>query len=304
MKNWGVYTISIALVIGALVAGCSTSTTEHYVSPRIEGSAQEINLDAVQKAFWDTKGKDFNEWMAAFEKQVNEIYEGKEIVSIDATRKDNKLVVTGYIDKVKKEGYQPGDDKLFSIEQTGEAADNQMPYRVAGNDGRTYYEGHHSLLDNPILQMLIISHMMHGWGGGYYTPAPHYVVLQQSRDVFRSSPEYQTTKSANSSFFSRFKTNSNGGLTSTTNSADLARRHRHQSAAYLVVHRVRQARRHPVLVRHQSGADGDLHRQALVLSDRQAAAGAGGGVNSCNTFSMLVTSVVRPWWCSLCASPM
>jgi hypothetical protein len=62
--------------------------------------------------------------------------------------------------------------------------------------------------------MLLISHLMNGWGGGYYTPYRHVGYLQQNRDLYRATPQYEATKSSNSSFFSRFKTNSNGGLTS------------------------------------------------------------------------------------------
>ena len=212
MKRWSLFAVSTVLSLTVGLTGCSPpAQVEHYVSPKIQGEAQRINLDEVQKAFWDTKGKDFNSWMAAFEKKVNEIYDGKDVVSIDATRQSGRLVVTGYINKVNKEGFQPGDEKLFSIEQTGEAVNSEMPYRVAGQDGRTYYEGHHSFLDNPILQMMLVSHMMGGWGGRYYTPAPRVVVLQQSRDTFRQSPQFGQQQQANKGFFSRFNQKSAGG---------------------------------------------------------------------------------------------
>jgi hypothetical protein len=197
-------TAVIALTIS--ISACTVrSNVEHYVSPRIQGESKLINLDEVQKAFWETKAPDFNSWMAAFEKRVNEIYEGKSVVAIDANRETGKLVVTGFIDKDEKEGYQAGDEKLFSIEQTGEAVNNEVPYRVAGGDGRTYYEGHRSILDNPILQMMLISHMMGGWGGRYYTPYTRTVVLTQHRDAFRNSASFTQQKSANTGFFSRFK---------------------------------------------------------------------------------------------------
>ena len=207
-----------ALATGVSLGGCSSSSRtevgEHYVSPQVQGETAKINLEEVQKAFWDTKGKDFNTWMGAFEKRVNEIYEGKEVISIDATRKDGKLIVTGYFDTKKQEGYKDGDEKLFSIEQTGEAANNEMPYRVSNSDGRTYYEGHHSFLDNPILQMMIVGHLMGGgmggWGGRYYTPPARVIVLHDSRDSWRSTPQYSQQQSSNSGFFSRFKSKSGG----------------------------------------------------------------------------------------------
>jgi hypothetical protein len=203
--------VVIASSIGFL-SGCgSSSVKEHYVSPQVQGETAKINLDEVQKAFWDTRGSDLNTWMAAFEKRVNEIYEGKEVISIDATREKGHLVVTGYFDTQKKQGFVAGDEKLFSIEQTGEAADNEMPYRVANQDGRTYYEGHHSILDNPFLQAMLISHMMGGFGGHYYTPYDRTVILQSDRNAYRSSPSWGTQKAANQDFQTRFKQKAFGG---------------------------------------------------------------------------------------------
>jgi hypothetical protein len=212
----------LVAAVGAVetgLSGCSFGggPTERYVSPKVEGASSKINLDEVQKAFFESKGKDLNSWMGAFEKRVNEIYEGKEIVSIDATRHDGRLLVTGYIDTQKKEGFVAGDDKLFSIEQTGEAANNEMPYRLSGQDGQTYYEGHHSLLDNPFLQAMLISHLMGGWGGRYSTPMDRTVVLGNYRDSYRQTPNYVQQTASNRDFATRFKTKAFGGGLQSTN---------------------------------------------------------------------------------------
>lgn len=216
MKRMRTKILTATTAILMLSCGCShqPDTAEHYVSPKIQGESQRINLDEVQKAFWESKGKDFNSWMSQFEKRVNEIYEGKEVISIDATRKDNRLVVTGYIDKDNKEGFAPGDEKLFSLEQTGEAVNNELPYRVSGADNRVYYEGHHSLLDNPFLQAMLISHMMGGWGGYYSTPRTQTIILRDHRDNYRLTPSYNQQQSSNQGFFSRFKTKPGGALES------------------------------------------------------------------------------------------
>ena len=205
------------LTISVYLGGCSShssSRVDHYTSAQVEGESAKINLDEVQKAFWEAKGKDskdFDGWMQNFEKRVNEIYDGKEIVSIDATRENGKLIVTGYIDKLKKEGFKPGDEKLFSIEQTGEAVNNEMPYTVNTGNGTPYYQGHHGLLDSPIVQYMLISHMMGGWGGRYYTPYPRTVFLGGHRDTFRASPSYTQQQASNTGFMSRFKEKSLGG---------------------------------------------------------------------------------------------
>jgi len=218
MLRWRTIVAIACLAVISSVSGCSTSShTQHYVSGAIQGQGQRINLEEVQKAFFETKGTDFNSQMSAFEKRVNEIYDGEGVVALDATRENNRLKVIGFISKNNKPGLQPGDEKLFTIEQTGDVVNNDMPYRVAGGDDRPYYEGHRSILDSPLIQMMLISHMMGGFGGRYYTPYSSYGGLMNYRNTWRQSPSYAQQQASNNSFFSRFKSNPNGsGLTSST----------------------------------------------------------------------------------------
>jgi hypothetical protein len=217
MKKTVVSLLVVSILAGVSLSGCGSPRAErsdHYVSSQVKGESAKINLDEVKSAFWDTKGKDFNEWMGAFEKRVNEIYEGKEVISIDASRKTGKLTVTGYIDDQKEQGYQDGEEKLFSIEQTGDVTNDELPYRVAGHDGEPYYSGNHSILGSPFVQMMVLSHMMGGWGGRYYTPHTQTVILRDHRDTFRQSPGFGTQKATNQSFNTRYKTNTAGGFSS------------------------------------------------------------------------------------------
>lgn len=203
-------------VAGLGLSACSTHEppAERYVSSQVEGDKAKINLEEVQKAFWDTKGQDFNSWMTAFEKRVNEIYDGEGVVSIDATRKTGKLAITGFIDNKKEAGFQDGEEKLFSIEQTGDVTNNQLPYKVSDHQGHPYYEGHGSILNNPIVQMLVLSQLMGGWGGRYYTPYDRTVILRDHRDNFRTTPSYTAQKQANKGFNTRYKQSPGGGLAS------------------------------------------------------------------------------------------
>jgi hypothetical protein len=223
MSGWRNLAAIACVAVITCLSACSggPSHTQHYVSGAIQGEAQKINLAEVQKAFFETKGTDFNAQMAAFEKRVNEIYDGQGVVALDATRDNNRLKVTGFISKSKKPGLQPGDETLFTIEQTGDVVNNDMPYRVAGGDGRPYYEGHRSILDNPFIQMMVLSHVMGhmggGWGGRYYTPYSNYGGLLGYRNTWRQTPQYSQQQANNTSFFSRFKSNPNGsGLQSST----------------------------------------------------------------------------------------
>ena len=183
--RWLSAALAAAMILGGCSGADSGSREDHYQSAQVQGESARINLEQVQQAFFTSKGNDFNTWMGAFEKRVNEIYDGSDVVSIDADRKDNRLSVTGYVDKNAQQGFQAGDDKLFSIEQTGDAVNDQVPIRVSNGGGATYYEGHHSLLDTPFLQAMLISHMFGGWGGHYYTPHTRVVYLNNYRDTYR-----------------------------------------------------------------------------------------------------------------------
>lgn len=200
---------NIAVVLSGvllLLSGCVYSSEpykERYVSPQVQGQETRINLDAVEKALFDTKGSDLNSWMSAFEKRVNEIYEGPDIVSIDATRQTGKLQITGFVEKNKEPGFQNGEDKLFSIDQTGDVVNNDLPYRVSDGYGQPYHYGHYSLLDNPFIQALIIGHMFNALGPRYYTPLSRTAVLQQHRDSFRQSTAFRSQRIANRNFSSR-----------------------------------------------------------------------------------------------------
>ncbi len=218
MKKLHSTAVAILMICGVGLTSCAgpqaNQHVEHYVSSQVQGEEAKINLEEVQKAFWDTKGsdpKDFNSWMGAFEKRVNEIYEGDGVVSIDASRQTGKLQVTGFIENKKEPGFQPGEEKLFSIEQTGDVTDNQLPYKVSDNNGRPYYEGHRSILDNPFVQMMVLSHLMGGWGGRYYTPYPNIGVLRDQRNTFRTTPAYSTQKESNTAFKQTSKSKFGGG---------------------------------------------------------------------------------------------
>ncbi|MBI6546944.1 MAG: hypothetical protein HY692_09135 [Cyanobacteria bacterium NC_groundwater_1444_Ag_S-0.65um_54_12] len=215
MRNYRIFPITVILV--ALVLGCSpkeskqaaSGITEHYSSAQVQGQKGKINLDAVHQAFFETAGKDFAEWMQNFEKRANEIYEGEEVLLIDADRKAGLVRVAGYLEKNNQPGLQPADDKLFQLQQTGASNGQQgFPYQLSGADGAPHYQGYpppqyqHGLLDNPFVQLFVLSQLMRpGWQ--YSTPPGKVVVLRDGRTNYRATPRYQTQMSQNKGFFGR-----------------------------------------------------------------------------------------------------
>jgi hypothetical protein len=227
-------TFASTLMVAALLAGCANGKSDRqveqelnnggsrYTSAQVNGAKSRINLDAVKQAFWDTQGNDMDTAMQNFEKRVNEIYQGDEIVSIDASKQGTGVTVVGFIDKNQQPGFQSGDDRLFTIEQTGQAANNQVPYRMTyGDNNVPYYQGvqpYHSD-HSGFWTGFLLGHIVGGWGhygGHYYTPYTHYHTITQYRTVYRTTPAYQTQINTNRSFNTRFaRTAPGGGVAST-----------------------------------------------------------------------------------------
>lgn len=219
-KTWTTGLLAAVLIATSSLAGCGDGSreerAERYTSPTVQGAAQRINLEAVEKAFWSSKGNDLNTWMGNFEQRVNEIYDGNEIVALDATRQKDLLKVTGYIENNDKPGFN-GDDKLFAIEQTGPAANSNVPVRMTGSGDAVYYEGPR-VVDNSgssfLTGMLMGAMIGNALSGGYHTPHSRYNTLSNSRSKYRSTSAYKVQRDANKSFGSRFKPQGATGTTS------------------------------------------------------------------------------------------
>lgn len=209
LKQWQCALMAAMFVLTPGLAGCGDDREERaeqrYTSANVQGQKAKINLEAVQKAFWSSQGNDFNTWMGAFEQRVNEIYDGPDMVAIDAARNSQLLTVTGFIDKNQEPGFQGGDEKLFAIEQTGSGSGSQVPYRMSGAYGDTYYQGHHTVSDNSFLYGLLIGGAVGHFSGRYYTPRTRYVYLRDHRTTFRKSASYEAQRKANTTFGSRYK---------------------------------------------------------------------------------------------------
>ncbi len=59
-------------------------------------------------------------WVADFRQRVNEIYDGDDVISVDAKPDGaNNLQIVGYISHSGKDGYQADtDEEIFTVEQT------------------------------------------------------------------------------------------------------------------------------------------------------------------------------------------
>lgn len=106
---------SLALVLTASVAAAGTTAcgspqgTDRWVAT--ENTNVEIDWDAINQAYRDAEGPE------DFEKRVNEIYAGDEIISVSVRDIDEKTqVVTGFFDN-NEDGQIAEAEKVFTIQR-------------------------------------------------------------------------------------------------------------------------------------------------------------------------------------------
>jgi hypothetical protein len=145
-----------------------------------------INLNEVDKALAATASSDLSSWMSAFEKRVNEIYEGKGIVSINLSSHDAKLRLLGFLESNGQTGFQESDQKLFVFQQSGAVADNALPFNLYSQQGKLYKSGNYSLHGKPVLHLVLGS--LRVLPPQIYRTTPTRIkVLRTQRDAARAN---------------------------------------------------------------------------------------------------------------------
>jgi len=140
---------------------CQSNESDRWVTTSNTNVA--IDWDAVGKAYQEADGP------ADFEKRINEIYEGDELVSVSVVDKDDKSqVVTGFFDHNNSGSVDEG-EKVFEIARkiTGEGAGE---YAVAGYGA---YAGYHSPMMGMVAGMMLGSMIMGPMRPGYVVSAPY-----------------------------------------------------------------------------------------------------------------------------------
>lgn len=164
-----------------------------------DGSPTRINVEAVEKALKEIRAEDPQQWNEAFEKKVNEIYEGDEVISIASRVENGMLKVTGYVEKDGLEGFQTEDEEIFSIEQT-EAANEKTTAAVI----RSYTTGgnqveHHTSFAETMFQVWLINKIFSP-SYAYHTPRSGLTSLSSFRDSYRKTPVWTEQRRMNSAY--------------------------------------------------------------------------------------------------------
>ncbi|MDC0670209.1 hypothetical protein [Nannocystis radixulma] len=156
-----VVALSAAVALGG-VTGCESGrSNERWVVT--EDTRVEIDWDAVNQAYREAEGPE------DFEKRVNEIYTGDEVISVSVRDEDDKTqVVTGFFDK-NGDGSAADGEKIFTIKRdlVGEGA---AQYQIAGAGPYSHY---HSPMWDIAAGMMLGSFLSNMFMPGY---RPMYMV--------------------------------------------------------------------------------------------------------------------------------
>jgi len=191
----------------------TTSTTaageddfEQAANAKAESSKQplKINIAALEEALKTVRRDQPGAWLEAFEERANEIYEGDELLSVEAKNHNNRLQITGYIKKGSGEGRSNNDEVIFVIEQNGEVTEGNAPARITTYTSGGYPVYHHSSFAETMLQYWILHQLFASPSYRYDTPASRFNDLRSNRNNYRSTPTYVIQRQSNTSFSSRW----------------------------------------------------------------------------------------------------
>jgi hypothetical protein len=187
--------LGVSLMAGGMGAGCSSESerTERWATT--ENTNVKIDWDRVNEAYKLAEGPE------DFEKRVNLIYEGDEIISVAVKDEDDKTqVVTGFFDK-NTDGKVDEAEKVFTIKR--ELAGGEAKYQTVGHGA---YYGYHSPFFSIASGMLMGAMLSHAFSPGYagvyrtaYVTSPGRAhELGTQRSAYRASDPARFSKQSRS----------------------------------------------------------------------------------------------------------
>jgi len=158
------------------------------------GQAGQINLEAVEEAM--KKSSDVSE----FEKRVNEIYQGEEMVLIEVKNEGTEQLVSGYSDLNNNDAIDyDSDEKLFTFRRWYEGNKPNPNYSMRGYGVNSYYYRPYPYGSSMLTTYLLVSALRRPM---YMTPVYHTTVIQRQatrtyRSNYRKTPSYRNQVDSN-----------------------------------------------------------------------------------------------------------
>lgn len=180
------------------IAGCGNNDKKEWENSY--GTQGKINLNAVKAAF--QKHPD----LPGFEKRLNEIFEGDNLIIVDAKRVPDGFSMSGFEDLDKDKKVIAGkDDLLFTLTVA------KGTCTLKGEGGNSYYNeswrydvnqarSHYNSRRHSTIPYFFMWYSMRSWRGSYYTPHSRYDSMSSSRRSYRATSGFKSQVSANSGF--------------------------------------------------------------------------------------------------------
>lgn len=191
-RNWKTFSTTLALgaaMTASPIAGaCAPQQTpaeqeaQYQDWTRTDAAAGHINMHDVEQAFKSSPN------IEAFERRINEIYEGDWLVLVRALLVDDTLVLEGWEDLDGDGLIDDGvDDPLFEI-----SGSEQKGYRTAGRHLNSHYDG--SLNPGTFLLTYALISAMNPATSQYATPESRIYPIHEQRRLYRHSPAYRPSR--------------------------------------------------------------------------------------------------------------
>ena len=200
MLKYGSIAATGVIAGGSMIAlGACSSRREQWAET--SGKAGQINMEAVEEALKKSEN------VSEFEKRVNEIYMGDEMVLIEVKNQGREQLVSGFADlNDNSQIDQDEDEKLFTFRRWYDG-DNPR-YETRGYGVNSYYHHTYSPGTNLLTTYLLVSALSrHTMPGYYYSTIPRDVgVMRNYRTSYRQTPSYRNQVDANRRFQTRMST--------------------------------------------------------------------------------------------------
>ena len=215
--------LTLSLALAVPVAGCGDvgaqgqgQGNDRWVTT--QNTTVDIDWDAVAEAYKAAEGPE------DFERRVNEIYTGPEIISVGVHDLDAKTQeVTGFFD-ANTNGAPEDDEKVFTIRRAI-TAEGEGNYQIQGhNTYASYRSPFWDIAAGMVVGSMISRAFMPSYqpmyARPYYTPADRQSTLAAQRDGYRQANQQKFsntgTKSQSGRSYNRGGGNFNKSQTSTT----------------------------------------------------------------------------------------
>lgn len=218
LRRFGALLLTAGGALGVACGGSSAPSVSDPAQVWLQSDAATglINMDDVQQAYRDAYTADgFRQ--DAFERRLNEIYEGDHLVLVRAEHAGDRAIITGWEDLNDDRQVSDGtDDKLFTITQ--ELKDGGS-FQTQGHGANGYYHSVSPL--NGFLTGLLLGSLFTGGRTTYVTPPARSDDLAASRAVYRASGSYAAQQARNAAYGS--SVGSRFGSAATTQTVSPAR---------------------------------------------------------------------------------